>query len=100
MWAGRVVLLETSASLRTDENLRNKTDEGHHKGTSVLEQLNIEMIRVFAIDYMHCVCLGVMRKLLWLWIRGPLATRIGRQNIDLISAALIILEISFQGILR
>jgi len=38
---------------------------------------------------MHCVCLGVMRKLLWLWIRGPLATRIGRQNIDLISAALI-----------
>lgn len=46
------------------------------------------MICGFAIDYMHCVCLGVMRKLLWLSIRGPLAIRIGRQNINLISKAL------------
>jgi hypothetical protein len=46
------------------------------------------MIRVFTVDYMHCVCLGVMRKLLWVWIRGPLVTRIGRQNIELISTAL------------
>ena len=48
-----------------------------------MEQLDIDVIRAFAIDYMHCVCLGVVRKLLWLWISGPLTTRIGRQNIDL-----------------
>jgi hypothetical protein len=87
-WAGRVVLLQTSSPLRSDENFRNQSHEGHHTGTSILEKLDIDMIRVFAIDYMHCVCLGVMRKLLWVWIRGPLATRIGRQNIELISAAL------------
>ena len=87
-WIGRVVLLETGSTLRTDESFRNKTQEGHHKGTSILEQLDIDMIRTFAIYYMHCVCLGVMRKLLWLWIRGPLATRIGRQNIYFISKAL------------
>lgn len=88
-WAGRVVLLETCSPLRNDKNFRNKTLDGHHTGTSILEQLDIDMISVFAIDYMHCVCLGVMRKLLWLLIRGPLATRIGRQNIDLISDALM-----------
>ena len=53
-----------------------------------MERLRLDMIKSFAIDYMHCVCLGVMKKLLWTWIKGPLATRIGRQNIDLISAAL------------
>ena len=37
---------------------------------------------------MHCVCLGVMKKLLCTWIKGPLATRIGRQTIERISAAL------------
>lgn len=87
-WIGRVVLLETGSTLRTDESFRNKTQEGHHKGTSILEQLDIDMIQAFAIDYMHCVCLGVVRKLLWLWISGPLTIRIGRQNIDLISKAL------------
>ncbi|XP_032796164.2 uncharacterized protein LOC116932512 [Daphnia magna] len=88
-WAGRVVLLETCSPLRNDKNFRNKTHDGHHTGTSILEQLDIDMISVFAIDYIHCVCLGVMRKLLWIWIRGPLAIRIGRQNIDLISDALM-----------
>jgi hypothetical protein len=34
-----------------------------------------------------------MRKLLWLWIRGPLATRIDRQNIERISAFLMTIEI-------
>ena len=85
---GRVVLLQTSSPLRNDESFRNQSHEGHHTGSSILEKLDIDMIRVFAIDYMHCVCLGVMRKLLWVWIRGPLVTRIGRQNIELISTAL------------
>lgn len=89
-WAGRVVLLETSAPARIHENFINKTQDGHHNGTSsILENLGIDMITSFAIDYMHCVCLGVVRKLLWLWIRGPLRTRIGRQNIDRISALLV-----------
>ena len=87
-WVGRVVLLQTSSPLRSDESFRNQSHEGHHTGSSILEKLDIDMIRAFAIDYMHCVCLGVMRKLLWVWIRSPLVTRISRQKIELISTAL------------
>ena len=87
-WAGRVVLLETTAPLRTHACFINQKQEGHHIGRSVLEQLGTDMIKSFAIDYMHCVLLGVMRKLLWLWIKGPLSTRIGRLNIERISVAL------------
>ena len=87
-WAGRVVLLDTKAPHRTHVSFINQTQEGHHKGRSILERLSrLDMIKSFAIDYMHCVCLGVMKKLLWTWIKGPLSTRIGRRNIDLISAA-------------
>lgn len=58
----------------------------------IVTTLSIDMITSFAVDYMHCVCHGVIRKLLWLWIRDPLSTRIGRQNIERISAALAMIE--------
>ena len=71
-WFGRTVFLEINCQSRTDESFRAKRDCEHHKGTSTLERLRIDMIASFPIDYMHAVCLGVMRKLLWAWIRGPL----------------------------
>jgi hypothetical protein len=46
------------------------------------------MIRVIAIDYMYCVCIMVVRKIFWEKNRIPLATRISRYNIELISIAL------------
>ena len=49
-WAGRVVLLETTAQLRTHASFIQQTQEGHHKGRSILEQLGIDMIDAFAID--------------------------------------------------
>ncbi|KAI9557239.1 hypothetical protein GHT06_017062 [Daphnia sinensis] len=91
-YARRVVFLETSAPLRSHENFINKTQDRHHTGTSLLERLDIDMVTSFAVGYMRCVCLGVMRKLLWLWIRGPLSTRIGHQNIERKSAALMMIK--------
>lgn len=47
------------------------------------------MVTQFPLDFMHLVCLGVMRKLILFWMRGPLPTRLGSQMIQLISAAVI-----------
>ena len=52
---------------RTDASFREKRDPRHHKGTSPLEQLDVNMVDQFVLDYMHCVNLGVMRRLLNFW---------------------------------
>jgi len=61
---------EVSSPLRTDASFRTRQQEAHHTGTSILEKLNIGMVSHFPLDYMHLVCLGVMKKLIKLWIRG------------------------------
>lgn len=53
---------------RTDYEFRIKSDPKHHTGTSVLETIpNFNMVKGVVLDYMHLICLGTMRKLLYLW---------------------------------
>ncbi|KAH9372312.1 hypothetical protein HPB48_022830 [Haemaphysalis longicornis] len=49
-------------------------------GTTILEELPIGLVQDVQLDYMHLVCLGVVRKLLKLWVRGP---KESRQEIDM-----------------
>lgn len=61
----RVCFLETDCSLRTNSNFENQTDKKFHKGTSILQSsLRLKMIDQIPIDYLHCVLLGVMKKML------------------------------------
>ena len=81
---------ETMAALRTDESFKAKLQSDHHKdGESPLTDINIGMVSQFVLDYMHLVCLGVVRKLIRLWMRGPLPTRIGNQTITSISQKIV-----------
>jgi len=58
--------------LRTDEEFRSNAQKGHHNGVSPFTQIStINMIDDFPVDYMHQTCLGVMRRLLLIWMRGP-----------------------------
>jgi len=50
------------------------TDEDHHRGPTPLSLLNIALVTCFVIDYMHSMCLGVVRKLLHFWLSGPIRT--------------------------
>ncbi|XP_029676799.1 uncharacterized protein LOC115243742 [Formica exsecta] len=79
--------------LRTDEDFLQQTDEKYHQGKTLLLQIpNIGLVSAVALDYMHLVCLGVTKKLLLLWMKGPLTVRIGNTNTNLISQRLIALK--------
>src|SRR5580765_5958558 len=41
---------------------------------------------------MHLICLGVVKKLILLWIKGPLSIRLSRRAINRISYLLILLR--------
>ncbi|XP_070396658.1 uncharacterized protein [Dermacentor albipictus] len=74
---GKVVFCDMECPLRTDESFREQHDVEHHKGESGLLDLPIDIVNDLPLDYMHLALLGVMRKLLQLWISGPLRVRLG-----------------------
>lgn len=91
-WKGKMTFPETSSPRRTDESFLNMDDEDHHKGESPLTDINIGMVSQIPIDYMHLVCLGVMKRLLLLWIKGPLPCRLSARSVQQISSNLLSLK--------
>ena len=62
---------DTNAPERTNVHFDEVRDEDHHTGISLLLQLKLGMVSMLPLDYMHLVYLGVMRRLINCWIRGP-----------------------------
>jgi len=63
-----------NAQLCTDELFKNMLDDEHHRGPTPLNVLPFGLVTGFVFDYMHLVCLGVVRKLLKFWLGGTLHT--------------------------
>lgn len=61
----------------------------HHTGDSILEKLGIGMVTQIPLDYMHLVCLGVVKRLLQLWIKGPRNIRLSSEDVKSVSHHLI-----------
>jgi len=91
-WHNKVAFLSTTSPLRTDAEFANMSDSDHHLGPSVLSSLPIGFVSQFPLDYLHLVGLGVMRRLLLCWIRGPLLTRLPAAKINAISDKLLSLS--------
>lgn len=67
---------------RTDEDFIRQSDEDYHRSKTILTEIpNIGLVTNVTLDYMHLVCLGVVKKLILLWMKGPLSVRIGNNNI-------------------
>ena len=92
VWNGKMTFPEIDATLRTDASFDEMRDEEHHKGPSPFAGTQIQMVSQFPIDYMHLVCLGVMKRLLLLWMKGPLKCRLGSRIISNISEGLLALK--------
>jgi hypothetical protein len=56
------------AALRTHQTFTDRETPEHHKIISVLEDLQIDMIKDIPLDHMHLVSIGVMAKLLIHWV--------------------------------
>lgn len=70
----RIVFNEINSNSRNHDNFLNRVYPEHHiSETPLLYLQNIDLVKVFALDYMHLCCLGVMRKLLFMWIKGSAA---------------------------
>lgn len=87
---GRVCFPEEKITLRTDNSFRQKLQDEHHIGTSIIEQLpNFNIIKSFAIDPMHLLYLGVVKKIIHLWINGKAPSKLPYKNILNISDLLV-----------
>ena len=60
----------------------------HHNAVSPFVDF-VNMVTEFPYDYMHLVCLGVMKRLLLIWINGPQATRLTKACVMNISNRLL-----------
>ncbi|KAL5239300.1 hypothetical protein ACI65C_006710 [Semiaphis heraclei] len=74
---------DLSARLRTDSSFRLKSNPEYHKdGFSPLIDLPIDITKCVVLDYMHCLCQGVMKRLLDFWVKGKKPIRINLQEYD------------------
>ena len=62
-YMGRVGFFGGDCTARNGASFRAKIDEHLHKGVSLLEKIpRFNMITGFPLDYLHLICLGVVRK--------------------------------------
>jgi hypothetical protein len=85
-WHGKMTFQDVNAIQHTDDSFVRKSRDDHHIGDSPLQELGFGMVSRIPLDYMHLLCLGVMRRLVFAWLRkGPLSVRIGSNAAKVIS---------------
>jgi len=82
---------------RNHQDYINIIDEDYQVGNEIsklVELSNFDSVLSFSLDYMHLVCLGVMKKLLILWVsKGPLNVRVRSAKLNDLSKSLLHLNL-------
>ncbi|KAI9554924.1 hypothetical protein GHT06_020204 [Daphnia sinensis] len=71
---GRVTYPDIDAILRTDCSFRNRSQIQHHDKNgirSIIEDIFDDIVKAVAINPMHCVYIGVHKKLVGIWFNDP-----------------------------
>ncbi|KYQ60589.1 hypothetical protein ALC60_00349 [Trachymyrmex zeteki] len=80
-------------ALRTDEDFANNKYDDFQTGETILKQIpNFGLVSSVVIDYMHLICLGVVKKLILLWVQGPRTVKLSQQLLNQISGVLLNLQ--------
>lgn len=74
---------------RSDEDFLKPKNEDNQLTKCLLEVIpGIKLVTCVPSDYMHLICLGVVKKLTQLWLKGSLNVRLGHRVIEQISTKL------------
>ncbi|CAI6353315.1 unnamed protein product [Macrosiphum euphorbiae] len=76
----RMAYLDLNAPLRSNKTFRDKQDSFYHKDSSPLEEFPIDITSTVVLEYMHNICLGVMKKLIVFWVKGKKPVRLVDPN--------------------
>jgi len=95
----RVCFPNTEFTKRTHNGFLLRLNEEYHVTDTmslITKVPHIDIINSFPLDYMHLVCLGVMKKLIFLWLgnlkHAPLSVRLQSKNVTTISNHLLLLK--------
>lgn len=95
-WNGRVVFSIRGGidapELRTDARLNNFKYRDHQVELSPLVDVGVSCIKSFPHDYMHLVCLGVVKRILMFLKSSPRECRLSHQQIQTVSDHLMSLN--------
>ena len=88
------VFLKEDAPLRNNHNFKNRHDPQHHKQHELtkLELFGIDHVTQFVLDHMHCVYLGVVKRLVKRWKKSPAGyktAQLSRQSIELLDSRIV-----------
>ncbi|CAN7990441.1 unnamed protein product [Ixodes hexagonus] len=87
----KVTFIPVNRAKRTGASFISQSQSDHHTGVSPLTELAIDLVKSVPLDYMHLVCLGVMKKLIvdfWTCTK-PSKTKLHRSEKALISERLV-----------
>lgn len=93
-YEGRCVFNGINHSLRPDEDYSRCLDEDHHRDNSPLSMLSIGLVSQVPFEYMHLVCLGVTKKLLYAWVYGKYSrlSKLSGRSISVLCSRLNVLK--------
>ena len=78
VWEGRVVFDGELCELRSEEKFNAIDYEDHQNGPCPFVTAGVLCIKNFLIEYMHLVCLGVVKRMLLWLIEGPRLCRLSQ----------------------
>lgn len=84
----RMVFISTSQPLRTDEIFDNHGYPRHQHFASPLVNSSVKCVKEFPLDYMHLICLGVVKRILTYYKEGPRISRLSQNQLAIISERL------------
>lgn len=88
--SNRVIFYSTSDfAKRTNEDFCQQNYEDHQLRKSPLSDYGINCIENFCLDYMHLVCLGVVKRILSYLKNGPKECKLSSSQVSQISDALV-----------
>lgn len=89
-YKNRVVFSGCPGALRTDVGFAANVYEDYQLGETILKRIpGIKLVSGVPLDYMHLICLGVTRKIIQLWLGGPVGVRLPSKSVLEVNEKLI-----------